>query len=74
MAQIIKRGPSYMIRVTWRDEDGKQHKKSKSARATRDFYTYCTHIVNEYFGRAKIQSITRTKYQQFINALGTALR
>ncbi|MCS8619044.1 Arm DNA-binding domain-containing protein [Limosilactobacillus fermentum] len=121
MAQIIKRGPSYMIRVTWRDVDGKQHKKSKSgfktkaaarkaaaemenakysgglgtdnpifadyylawyktfkeaksARATRDFYTYCTHIVNEYFGHAKIQSITRTKYQQFINALGTALR
>ncbi|RDG21440.1 site-specific integrase [Limosilactobacillus fermentum] len=117
MAQIIKKGPSWMVRVTWRDEDGKQHKKSKSgfktkaaarkagaementkyrgglgtdnpifadyylawyetfkeaksARATRDFYTYCTHVVNDYFGRAKIQSITRTKYQQFINAFG----
>lgn len=117
MAQIIKNGPSYMVRVTWRDESGKQHKKSKSgfktkaaarkaaaemetnkysgglgadnpifadyylawyetfkeaksARATRDFYAYCTHVVNEYFGRAKIQSITRIKYQQFINTFG----
>lgn len=117
MAQIIKKGPSWMVRITWRDVDGKQYKKSKSgfktkaaarkaaaementkysgglgtdnpifadyylawyetfkeaksARATRDFYTYCTHIVNEYFGRTKIQSVTRTKYQQFINAFG----
>ena len=29
MAQIIKRGPSYMVRVTWRDVDGKQHKKPR---------------------------------------------
>lgn len=27
MAQIIKKGPSYMVRVTWRDTEGKQHKK-----------------------------------------------
>lgn len=30
MAQIVKRGKSYMVRVTWRDASGKQHKKSKS--------------------------------------------
>lgn len=35
MAQIIKKGPSYMVRVTWRDEDGKQHKKSKSGFKTK---------------------------------------
>lgn len=35
MAQIIKRGPSYMVRITWRDVDGKQHKKSKSGFKTK---------------------------------------
>lgn len=29
MAQIIKKGPSYMVRITWYDADGKQRKKSK---------------------------------------------
>ena len=35
MAQIIKKGPSYMVRITWRDADGKQHKKSKSGFKTK---------------------------------------
>lgn len=35
MAQIIKKGPSYMVRITWRDVDGKQHKKSKSGFKTK---------------------------------------
>ena len=35
MAQIIKKGPSWMVRVTWRDADGKQHKKSKSGFKTK---------------------------------------
>lgn len=35
MAQIIKKGLSYMVRVTWRDADGKQHKKSKGGFKTK---------------------------------------
>lgn len=35
MAQIIKKGPSYMVWITWRDVDGKQHKKSKSGFKTK---------------------------------------
>lgn len=35
MAQIIKKGPSYMVRITWYDADGKQHKKSKSGFKTK---------------------------------------
>lgn len=35
MAQIIKKGPSYMVRITWRDVDGKPHKKSKSGFKTK---------------------------------------
>lgn len=29
MAQIIKTNTGYMVRVTWRDENGKQHKKNR---------------------------------------------
>lgn len=35
MAQIVKRGKSYMVRVTWRDASGKQYKKSKSGFKTK---------------------------------------
>lgn len=117
MAQIVKRGKSYMVRVTWRDAAGKQHKKSKSgfktkasareygaklelqkyngvltdknptflkyyqdwyntykknnvSTATAHFYSYCINIINEYFGNAKLESITRRQYQLFINQFG----
>lgn len=35
MAQIIKKGPSWMVRITWRDAYGVQHKKSKSGFKTK---------------------------------------
>lgn len=35
MAQIIKKGPSWMVRVSIMDEDGKQHKKSKAGFKTK---------------------------------------
>lgn len=35
MAQIIKKGKGYMVRVTWRDSSGKQHKTSKAGFTTR---------------------------------------
>lgn len=35
MAQIIKRGKKYMVRVTWRDSTGKQHKTSKGGFLTK---------------------------------------
>lgn len=35
MAQIIEKGSAYLVRVTWRDADGKQHKKSKGGLKTK---------------------------------------
>lgn len=35
MAQIIKKGPSWMVRVSIMGDDGKQHKKSKSGFKTK---------------------------------------
>lgn len=35
MAQIIKKGKGYMVRVTYRDAQGKQHKKSKAGFKTK---------------------------------------
>lgn len=35
MAQIIKKGPSWMVRVSIMDKDGKQHKKSKAGFKTK---------------------------------------
>lgn len=35
MAQIIKKGPSWMVRVSIMGDDGKQHKKSKAGFKTK---------------------------------------
>lgn len=117
MAQIVKTNTGYMVRVTWRDENGKQHKKSKagfktkaaarkagaemeqlkyngmlssknpafidyyiewyktykeprSSNATKRFYDYCIEVIRKNFGKQKITSINRQRYQQFINNFG----
>lgn len=48
MAQIVKRGKNYMVRVTWRDASGKQHKKSKSGFKTKS-------AAREYGAKLEIQ-------------------
>lgn len=67
MAQIIKKGPSYMVRVTWRDHTGKQHKKSKSGFKTKaQARKFAAEIESQKYS-GQISAQDPTFYQYFLD-------
>lgn len=67
MAQIIKKGPSYMVRVTWRDHTGKQHKKSKSGFKTKaQARKFAAEIESQKYN-GQISAQDPTFYQYFLD-------